>query len=136
MFALDFYENEIFVKKKIIEQATTIIGNSNDTKNIMLAIKSIESLENVDRFPEFSIALETLISKITNMDLTNSTGEDLALLSRAMKLRDIPVGKEERWAQLTLDEKNTDIQGDIIIGDRTLESFDDKILEQFYSNAR
>lgn len=131
---LDFYNNEINAKKKILQQAINVVGSSSNSEDILLAIKSIESIENVDQYPEFDAAVEAIINKILTIDLTSAYGEDLTMLARAMKLKDIPLGSEARWQQLTQDEKNVDPHGDIVMGDRTLESFDDKILEEYYNN--
>lgn len=132
MTTLDFYNNEINAKKKIINQVISLIGMTDDAEGILLAIKAIETLENVDLYTEFSIAVETIVNKILSMNLSTTTGQDLTLLSRALKLKDIPVGREDRWQQLTLDEKNIDVYGDVIVGERTLESFEDKVLEVYY----
>jgi len=132
MPTLEFYNNEIAVKKKILNHVTSLVGMSTDSEDILLAIKAIESLENVNTYNEFTILIETMINKLLNMDLTTSTGQDMLLLTRALKLKDIPIGSEERWQQLTLDEKNMDVYGDAIVGERTLESFEDKVLEVYY----
>lgn len=132
MKTLDFYNKEIDAKKKIMTQAVNTVGMTNNSEDILLAIKAIESLENVDQYPEFAVAVEAIVDKILAMDLTSSSGQDLTLLSRALKLKDIPIGSEERWQQLTQDDKNVDMKGDIVVGERTLESFDDKVLEEYY----
>ena len=67
--SLDFYNNEIAAKKKIIDQVIATVGNSTNAENILLAIKAIESLENVDLYPEFKIAVETIVAKILSLDL-------------------------------------------------------------------
>lgn len=132
MPTVEFYNNEIAVKKKLLNQVITYIGMTDDSENILTAIKSVESLENVDTYEEFTILIETITSKILSMDLTSFTGQDLLLLTRAFNLKDIPIGSEERCQQLTLDEKKMDVYGDAIVGERTLEAFEDRVLEVYY----
>lgn len=131
---LESYTNEENAKIKIMNYAKSVIIASDSSESILLAVKSVESLENVNHLPIFDEVIVEIHKKINNMDMNNMTGEDLTLLSRAMKLKDIPIGSEDRWAQLTQDEKNVDFHGDVVVGERTLESFDDKILEDFYTN--
>ena len=133
MLTLEFYNKEIDAKKRIMTNAINTVGMTNDTESILLAIKSIESLENVDRYGEFELAVEAIVDKILSMNLLSADGHDLTLLSRALKLRDIPIGSEDRWELLTCDNKNLDIHGEVMVGERTLESFDDAILETFYT---
>jgi len=122
------------VKIKMLNAVNDLIGRSESAEDILLAIKSVEALENVEHLTVFKIITENIVTKINNLNMDSITGEDLTMLSRTLKLRDIGLGSEERWKQLNLDEKNVDFHGDITVGERTLESFDDKVLENFYKN--
>ena len=133
---LDFYKKEKQAKQAILNRVKSIVSTSTDSEDLLLAIKAVESLENVQHFPEFGEIIEAMIGKVLSMDLTKKNGEDMTLLSRALKLKDIPVGSERRWRQLNVDDENFDIQGHIVVGDRTLESFDDKIMEEYYKGVK
>lgn len=131
---LENYQNEINAKMTLLNKVNNIVYHSTETEDLLLAIKAVESLENVSHLPIFTTIVNNMIAKINTIDMSSMTGEDMTLLARALKLKDMPLGSEARWQQLTLDEKNVDFHGDITIGERTLESFDDKILEDFYNN--
>jgi len=121
-------------KIKMLNAVNTLIARSQSAEDILLAIKAVEAIENVQHLQIFTTITESIIIKINSIDMSAISGEDLTMLSRAMKLRDIGLGSEGRWKQLNLDEANVDFHGDITVGERTMESFDDKILEDFYKN--
>ena len=131
---LENYQNEINAKLTILNKVNTIVYHSTESEDLLLAIKAVESLENINHLPIFETIVNNILAKINTIDMANMRGEDMTLLSRALKLKDMPMGSESRWKQLTQDDQNVDFHGDIVIGERTLESLDDKIMEDFYIN--
>ncbi len=96
-----------------------------------LMVKAVELLENIQDTAAYATLLLKVMSKASGFYATDLSGEDILMLTRAAKLGDIPFGGEDRWMLMNRDERNTDIDGDVIVGERTLEAFGDRILETY-----
>ena len=96
-----------------------------------LMVKAVELFENIQDRVAYDALLQKVMSKASGFYGTDLTGEDILMLTRAAKLGDIPFRGEDRWMLMNRDERNTDIDGDVIIGERTLEAFGDRVLETY-----
>jgi len=96
-----------------------------------LMVKAIELIENILDLEAYDALLQKIMSKASDFYATDLSGEDILMLTRAAKLGDIPFGGEDRWMLMNRDERNIDIGGDVIVGERTLEAFGDRVLETY-----
>jgi hypothetical protein len=96
-----------------------------------LMVKAIELIENILDLEAYAALLQKIMSKASGFYTTDLSGEDILMLTRAAKLGDIPFGGEDRWMLMNRDERNIDIGGDVIVGERTLEAFGDRVLETY-----
>jgi hypothetical protein len=62
----------------------------------------------------------------------NLSSDEYLLLARSMNVFGVPIGGEERWKTAHLDMENADYVGQPIAGLRTLESFGESIVEDYY----
>jgi len=96
-----------------------------------LMVKAVELFENIQDRAAYDTLLQKVMSKASGFYATDLSGEDILMLTRAAKLGDIPFGGEDRWMLMNRDERNIDNGGDVIVGERTLESFGDRVLETY-----
>jgi len=96
-----------------------------------LMVKAVELIENIQDIAAYNALLQKVMTKASGFYATDLSGEDILMLTRAAKLGDIPFGGEERWMLMNRDERNIDIGGDVIVGERTLEAFGDRIFETY-----
>lgn len=96
-----------------------------------LMVKAVELIENIKNTAAYDTLLQKVMSKASGFYATDLSGEDILMLTRATKLGDIPFGGEERWMLMHRDERNIDIGGDVIVGERTLEAFGNRVLETY-----
>ena len=96
-----------------------------------LMVKAVELFENIQDRVAYDTLLQKVMSKASGFYATDLSGEDILMLTRAAKLGDIPFGGEDRWMLMNRDERNIDNGGDVIVGERTLESFGDRVLETY-----
>ncbi len=64
------------------------------------------------------------------------SSDEYLLLARSMNVMGVPVGGEERWKANHLDMENADYVGQPIAGMRTMESFGESIIEDYYDVNR
>jgi len=96
-----------------------------------LMVKAVELFENIQDRVAYDSLLQKVMSKASGFYATDLSGEYILMLTRAARLGDIPLGGEDRWMLMNRDERNTDIDGDVVIGERTLEAFGDRVLETY-----
>ncbi len=96
-----------------------------------LMVKAVELIENVQDPNAFEVLKDKVTTKAASFYSTDLSGEDILMLTRATRIGDMPFGGEERWMLLNRDERNIDIGGDVMVGERTLEAFGDRILETY-----
>ena len=68
----------------------------------------------------------------TVMDSTLSE-DDMMYVVRAISYGRVPFGSEKWWKIRHKDSENIDWHGQVVVGERTLETFGDAILETFYA---
>ena len=74
----------------------------------------------------------TYWDNISVKSVPNLSSDEYLLLARSMNVFGVPIGGEERWANNHLDMKNADYVGQPIAGMRTLESFGESVVEDYY----
>lgn len=94
-----------------------------------LMVKAVEIIETIQDPVGHEALLEKIVATASGLFSVANSGEDILMLSRAMKLGDIPLGNENRWLLLNRDEPNFDRDGDPMIGERTFESFGEAFLD-------
>ena len=100
-----------------------------------LMVKAIELIETVQDTDAYDALLRKVAAKAAGLYAPDLSGEDILMLTRASRLGDIPHGGEERWMLLNRDERNMDVTGAVMVGERSLESFGDCVLETFYAET-
>jgi len=100
-----------------------------------LMVKAIELIETVQDTDAYDALLRKVATKAAGLYAPDLSGEAILMLTRASRLGDIPHGGEERWMLLNRDERNMDVTGAVMVGERTLESFGDCVLETFYAET-
>jgi len=108
-------------------------------KQLFALIKSadlINDLRYLKEWQTFRLEVINRCSKILeDVDETLSI-EDSIYLSRIIEAmtNNIPVEEEDRWKLLHRDEENVRYDGQVMIGERTFESFGEIVLEKYYIN--
>jgi hypothetical protein len=67
--------------------------------------------------------------------IPNLTSDEYLLLGRALNVFGMPIGGEERWKSQHLDKENLDYTGQVLTGFRTMESYGENVVEQYYDVA-
>ena len=87
------------------------------------------------------MTLSTVGAGFTNWDnvsvktIPNLSSDEYLLLARGLNVFGMPIGGEERWRQHNIDTENQDYTGQVLSGFRTLESFGENVVEQYYDVA-
>lgn len=68
--------------------------------------------------------------------IPNLSSDEYLLLGRALNVFGMPLGGEERWKQHNLDKENEDYTGQVLTGFRTMESYGENIVEEYYDIAK
>jgi hypothetical protein len=74
----------------------------------------------------------TYWDNISVVTIPNLSSDEYLLLARSMNVFGIPVGGEERWRVQHLDKENIDYFGMPVAGMRTIESYGESIIEDYY----
>ncbi|MEQ8694219.1 MAG: hypothetical protein RIC85_02695 [Gammaproteobacteria bacterium] len=96
-----------------------------------LMVKAVELIENVQDLDAFDGLKDKIATKAVTFYSSDLSGEDILMLTRATRIGDMPFGSEERWMMLNRDDRNIDISGDVIVGERSLEAFGERVLETY-----
>lgn len=117
------YNTECATRDKLIVRAMTIFDTgSSDSSDIARAVKSIEIIYRPDILKEFTEFYPKLNRKIESLVDENPLSDSLLYLTRGFQI----IGDNSMYEDIY------DRNADSVVSDRTLESFDDKVLEQFY----
>jgi hypothetical protein len=87
------------------------------------------------------LTLTTIGNGFTNWDnvsvktIPNLSSDEYLLLARGLNVFGMPIGGEERWRQHHIDKENEDYTGQVLTGFRTLESYGENVVEQYYDVA-
>ena len=74
----------------------------------------------------------TYWDNISVKTIPNLSSDEYLLLGRSMNVFGIPIGGEERWKTQYSDRENLDYMGMPIAGMRTLESYGESVIEDYY----
>ena len=117
------YNKELDNKANIINRAIAIFNSSTTTaEDVASSIKSVELIYTAGLLDSFEDFYPKLFNKINNLSSSDPSATNLLFLARGLQ-------------KVNNDKTDFDyfnIKGEVVIGDRTLEDFDDKILEEFY----
>ena len=87
------------------------------------------------------LTLTTIGNGFTNWDdisvktIPNLSSDEYLLLARGLNVFGMPIGGEERWRQHHIDTENQDYTGQVLTGFRTMESYGENVVEQYYDVA-
>jgi len=74
----------------------------------------------------------TYWDNISVVTIPNLSSDEYLLLARSMNVFGVPIGGEERWKTGHLDKENIDYFGMPVAGMRTIESYGESIIEDYY----
>ena len=74
----------------------------------------------------------TYWDNISTKTVPNLSSDEYLLLARSLNVFGVPIGGEERWKTNHLDMENADYTGQPIAGMRTMESFGESVIEDYY----
>ena len=78
----------------------------------------------------------TFWDDVTVKTIPNLSSDEYLLLGRALNVFGMPLGGEERWKQHNQDNENLDYTGQVTTGFRTIESFGENTMEDYYDVAK
>ncbi len=133
MLTLEYFNAVEAEKVALLQAIKAKFSTTITVDDLAWGVKSLEIRENIEHIPEYQDILALIPVRSTELLAQPLSSQSIMLIARANKLGAIPYGKEDRWRLLHEDEMNVDIKGQIVVGHRTLESFGDKILEQYYT---
>lgn len=117
------YNMLIESKRNIVNRAINIFSSTASTaEDVATAIKSVELIYQPSILDEFTDFFSKLYEKISALSADSPSATELMFLARGL----------QQIENKDTDFDNLDIQGNVVVGNRTLEHFDDKVLEQFY----
>jgi len=117
---LEAYAKIIATERNILSNSIRILNT--DATTVVDVANIVKALEigNIRRTDEFELAMSTKTAQLSESITTSS--EDLLYLARSMQDN----------TEVVSDLDNIDIEGNIVMGQRTLEDFGDKVLESYY----
>ena len=74
----------------------------------------------------------TYWDNISILTVPNLSSDEYLLLARSLNIFGVPIGGEERWKAGHLDMENADYVGQPIAGMRTMESYGESVIEDYY----
>ena len=128
------YFNE---RQTAAEEAINKLSAMLDTptvRELIVVVKSLELLEHYRNVTGYDALVEKLVQKARTVMTQTLADDDMMYISRAISFgTGIPLGSELRWQIQNADSFNLNINGDVVVGERTIESFGDVQLETFYA---
>lgn len=108
-------------------------------KQLFALIKSADLINDLRYLEDWILFRQEVIKRCSSIldDYDEMLSvEDSIYLSRIIEAmtNNIPVEDEARWKLLHRDEENVRFDGQVMIGERTLESFGEIVLEEYYLN--
>ena len=125
------------LKRTTAEKAITNLSLMLDSPSVRDVIVTVKSLEIMDDDAIGANGYDALVEKLVQaahdvMD-TSLAMDDMMYVVRAISYGRVPYGSEWWWKIRHKDSENIDWHGQVVVGERTLESFGDAILETFYA---
>ena len=125
------------IRQTAAEEALAKLSTLLDTptvREVIVCVKTLELMEDYAKVTGFDALVEKLIGAARTVMTSALADDDMMYIARAIAFgTGVPFGSEERWLLLNRDSHNIDINGDVIVGERTLESFGSVILETYYA---
>jgi hypothetical protein len=131
MPALSFYNSKKIAAETAIQKMSDMLENPS-VRDIIVTVKSLEIMDDEARVSGYDALLIKLVQKATEVMSTDLADDDMMYIVRAISYGDIPFGSEQWWKLRHKDSENININGDVEVGLRTLESFGEIALETFY----
>ncbi len=131
MPALSFYNSKKIAAETAIQKLSDMLENPS-VRDIIITVKSLEIMDDEARVSGYDALLIKLVQKATEVMSTDLADDDMMYIVRAISYGDIPFGSEQWWKLRHKDSENININGDVEVGLRTLESFGEIALETFY----
>jgi hypothetical protein len=131
MPALSFYNSKKIAAETAIQKMSDMLENPS-VRDIIVTVKSLEIMDDEARVSGYDALLIKLVQKATEVMSTDLADDDMMYIVRAISYGDIPFGSEQWWKLRHKDSENININGDVEVGLRTLESFGGIALETFY----
>lgn len=120
------YNTHIKSVNNIINRAIALFesptSTAGDVANVVKGIEVIYKPKLLDKFPDF---FPKLFLKISTLSADSPNSMELMFLARALAQE----GNKDT------DFDNLNINGSVVVGNRALEHFDDKVLEKFYKET-
>lgn len=125
------------LKKATADKAISTLSDMLTTPTVREVIVTVKALEIMDDDAYGATGYDALVEKLvqaanTVMDSSLSQ-DDMMYVVRAISYGRVPFGSEKWWKIRHKDSENIDWHGQVVVGERTLESFGDAILETFYA---
>jgi len=103
-------------------------------RELIVCVKALELMEGYANSTGYAALVEKLVGAARTVMTQTLAEDDMMYVARAIAYGSgIPLGSELRWQIQNLDSHNLDINGEVVAGERTLESFGDVVLETFYA---
>lgn len=133
MSTLSYYNIRQDAAEEAIAKLSTLLDTPT-VREVIVCVKTLELLENYANVAGFDALVEKLVAAARTVMTTTLADDDMMYIARAISYgTGIPLGSEDRWMLLNRDSHNIDINGEVIVGERTLESFGSTILETYYA---
>lgn len=125
-------------RKEAATEALAKLSEMLDTpsvRDLIVVVKTLELMEGYAYVDGYHELVEKMVGAARSVMTEELTQDDMMYVSRAIAFGSgIPLGSELRWQLLNQDSHNLNINADVIVGERTLESFGDAVLETFYAD--
>lgn len=124
------------LKTATAEKAIAKLSSMLDTptvREVIVVVKSLEIMDDEARVAGYDQLVEKMILAANTVMDTVSNDDDMMYVTRAISYGRVPFGSESWWKIRHKDSENIDWHGQVQIGERSLESFGDTILETFYA---
>ena len=103
-------------------------------RELIVAVKTLELLAHYEKAAGYDAFVEKLVGAARTVMQGSLADDDMMYVARAISYGSgIPLGSELRFQLLNKDSHNLNINADVVVGERTLESFGDVVLETFYA---
>lgn len=130
---LESFVNRLAAAEDAIQKLSDMLEVAS-VREIIVAVKTLELLENYKHVDGYDALVEKMVSKARTLMSSQLTEDDMMYVARAISFgTGIPLGSELRWQILNRDSHNIDNNGDVMVGERTLESFGTTVLETYYA---
>jgi len=129
--------NYFVARKEAASEAVTKLSEMLDdasVRDLIVVVKTLELMEHYAQVDGYDALVEKMVGKARTVMTSDLTQDDMMYVARAISFGSgIPLGSELRWQLLNKDSHNLNINADVTVGERTLESFGDAVLETFYA---